>query len=169
VRAAAFPDAPLQGRVEGVSLSLRRPEIGFAPGAAASARAYTVKVRLASRDRIVLRPGMTCRAEIYTSTTHGAVAVPVQAVLTNNQAGNGAPEKQRPGSRTAKVESHVFVVQNDRVSKRIVKTGLSDDSYQQIVGGLNAGETVVVGPYEDLRYLAEGEPVSTSGAGAARQ
>ena len=47
----------------------------------------------------------------------------------------------------------VFVIENGRVARRDVTTGLLDEARNmyQVVAGLNGGETVIVGPVEGLR------------------
>lgn len=46
------------------------------------------------------------------------------------------------------MEEVVFVLQKDRtVKKMLVKSGIQDISYIEIVSGLKAGDEVVIGPY----------------------
>ena len=40
-----------------------------------------------------------------------------------------------------------------------METGLSDDTYQEIVSGLSAGDEVVTGPDRVLRALEDGDRV----------
>ena len=47
-------------------------------------------------------------------------------------------------------QSYVFVVVNDRVDRRAVTTGGTDGDRVEVVGGLNAGERVVVSPPPEL-------------------
>jgi len=154
VYAAAFPDTPLHGEVDSIPLS---PKAASAAAAMQSgntlARNYSVKVRLRDTQGLALRPGMTCRAEIYTSSADEVLAVPVQAVFSNNAAGTETAK-----NKSAPPEAHhVFVVKDGRAERRIVTLGLSDDSYQEIRTGLVPGDQVVVGPYKVLRHLKAGE------------
>jgi HlyD family secretion protein len=159
VFAAAFPETALRGTVESIPLSPRSSGVAAAAGSSL-ARSYSVKVRLERPAELALRPGMTCRAEIYTSGGGEVLAVPVQAVLSNNSAqtevasGKPAPEE----------EHHVFVAVDGKAERRVVKVGVSDDSHQEIRAGLQPGERVVVGPYKVLRHLKAGEALSVQGS-----
>jgi multidrug efflux pump subunit AcrA (membrane-fusion protein) len=59
--------------------------------------------------------------------------------------------------RTIGQIERVFVVVDDKVGLRIVKTGTRDGERLQIVSGLDAGERVVVSPPAGLR---EGQSVN---------
>jgi HlyD family secretion protein len=98
---------------------------------------------------------MTCRAEIFTATKDDALAVPIQAILVEEDL--AANETRRD----------VFVVRGGRAEKIAVGTGLSDDTYQQIVSGVGAGDEVITGPDRVLRALQDGDRV-TVGNGEAR-
>ena len=106
---------------------------------------------------MTLRPGMSCRAEIYTRTASDVLAVPLEAVLSNNS------EFADPMAEDAG-QHYVYVVRKGQAMKRIVETGLADDQYQQVRTGLSAGEQIVTGPYKQLRYLRNGDAVLSSRA-----
>lgn len=146
--AAAFPDTAVTGEVESIPLSPRN-----VPGSNSLARDYTVKVQLIDTQTLDLRPGMTCRAEIFTDSAAEALAVPVQAVFSNNDASTDTA----PGKAEVKIERFVFVDKDGKAERRVVGVGLSDDSYQEITSGVEAGELVVTGPYKILRHLKDGE------------
>ena len=159
VFAAAFPDTALPGKVESIPLSPRSiNENGQSQGALA--RSYSVKVALGKVGGLVLRPGMTCRAEIFVGAENQGdlLAVPVQAVFSNNDAAT----EVAPGAQAPEEESFVFVADGDKAARRVVQLGLSDDSRQQVTGGLKAGERVIVGPYKVLRHLQDGEPIEAT-------
>ncbi|WP_193333487.1 efflux RND transporter periplasmic adaptor subunit [Duganella sp. FT27W] len=148
---SAYPDAPLQGKVRSISMQPRKP--GEA-GASAQGKTYSVKVALQQADGILLRPGMTFRAEIYAEQAGQLLTVPVQAVLSNNDENAGGQEGKR---RAPEVLNYVFVSNHGIAEKRLVKLGVSNDQYQAIADGLRQGETVVVGPYRELRHLVDGD------------
>jgi HlyD family secretion protein len=54
----------------------------------------------------------------------------------------------------------VFVHRDGRAVKTPVEVGLSDDTYQEIVSGLSAGDEVVTGPDRVLRALEDGDRIS---------
>lgn len=146
--AAAFPDHPIQGRVDAVSLSPGRNDLrklGL-PAVGSQARTYSVRVRLASAGGTKIRSGMTCRAEIFEPSAPSRVVVPVEAVVpASGGVGNDAQS--------------IYVVQAAKARRRRIVLGPSDDRYQSIADGLRAGERVVVGPAAALRSLADGQDV----------
>lgn len=160
VSSAGLQSRAIKGIVESISVSPRRADPSS--GNLTSARAYSVKVRLNDAGAPLLRPGMSCRAEIYTSTSTRSIAVPLQAVLSNNKEGDG----EGRAVNNDREESHVFVVRGGRAVKRSVRTGVSDDSYQEITAGLKRGEVIAVGPYKSVRFLVDGDAVKTSASRA---
>ena len=108
-------------------------------GAQAAAREFRVKVRLAG-DIAALRPGLTCDAEILVAERANALVAPLQAVV------------QR-GSDTG-----VFVVENGVATFRTLTTGIIG-GLQIEVEGVADGTTIVSGPFQALRELADGTRV----------
>ena len=53
----------------------------------------------------------------------------------------------------------MFVVVDGKAVRRDVKTGISSDSDQEILEGLEQGEQVVAGPFRVLRHLNDGDAV----------
>ncbi|HVJ30359.1 MAG TPA: hypothetical protein VNA66_08655, partial [Gammaproteobacteria bacterium] len=99
---------------------------------------------------ITLRPGMTCRAEIFTATKGGVLAAPIQAILVDEDL------------TTDEVSRDVFVNRNGRAVKVHVEVGIADDTYQEIVSGLSPGDEVVTGPDRVLRALDDGDRISVA-------
>ncbi|WP_082491806.1 efflux RND transporter periplasmic adaptor subunit [Duganella sp. Leaf126] len=149
---SAYPDAPLQGKVRSISMQPRKPSEA---GANAQGKTYSVKVSLQQPEGIRLRPGMTFRAEIYAEQAGQLLTVPVQAVLSNNDENGGGQEGSK--RRAPEVVNYVFVNNGGVAEKRLVKLGVSNDQYQAIVNGLRQDETVVTGPYRELRHLVDGD------------
>lgn len=139
--AAAFPDTALEAVVEHIAASAQQ-------ATGQQNLSFQVKIRLLQPEQVALRPGMSCRAEIYTESSENALAVPLQAVLYE-AAEEGEDE-----------QPYLFVVEDGKAVKRKVKTGLSSDSHLEIVEGVEAGERVVIGPFRTLRSLADGERVT---------
>ncbi len=143
VFAAAFPDTPLQGRVESIA-----PTAAQAPGQ--QARSFLVKVLLKDPEGVGVRSGMSARAEIFTESSDQALAVPVQAIVYDEEAEGREGQVEQP---------YVFVVDNDVAVRRDVALGLSSDSMQEITDGLDDDERVVSGPFRELRDLRDGDRV----------
>jgi HlyD family secretion protein len=100
-----------------------------------------------------VRPGMSARAEIYTESSEDALAVPLQAVLYDEDADGGAEQP------------YVFAVEDGHAVRRDVTVGLSSDTLMEITTGLSAGDTVVSGPFRMLRDLRDGDAVTEEDAG----
>jgi HlyD family secretion protein len=109
-------------------------------GTGAAVREFRVVVRL-DRPDPGFRPGLTCDAEVLTAERQRVLTVPLQAVVLRAGAGG----KERTG---------VFEARNARATFVPVKTG--------IIGGLDIevegvadGTSIVVGPFQVLRELAD--------------
>lgn len=164
IHTAAFPDDELKGTVQTIPLSVKRPEAGQA---ASLTRSYLVKVKLGDLRNLALRPGMTCRAEIYTATSGKSLALPIQAILSNNDENADVPkgnDKDKKSKDVVKTENYVFVLKDGIADKRTVKVGISDDTQQEISSGIKEGDVVITGPYKVLRHLKQGDKVSTEKA-----
>jgi HlyD family secretion protein len=145
VYAIAYPDRPVDGVVDSIAVSARVAE-------GQQGQSFAIKIRLLDPEKITLRPGMTCRAEIFTATKQDAVAVPIQSILV---------EEDLTANETRR---DVFVVRGGRAVKVPVEVGLSDDTFQQIVSGVSVGDEVITGPDRVLRALEDGDRVAIAGA-----
>lgn len=92
------------------------------------------------------RPGMSAQVEIYTERADGVPAVPIQSVTIRRI---GEDDKEPP-------KEVVFVLDKSmKAVQKVVKTGISDDSYIVILEGLQAGEEIITGPYKALSKTLE--------------
>jgi HlyD family secretion protein len=164
IHTAAYPDMQLKGQVAIIPLSPK--QTAAAQAGASLARTYNVKVKLLDTQKLSLRPGMTCRAEIFTASSGKSLALPLQAILSNNDENTDVVKKK--GSRDkapVKTQSWVFVNIGGKAEKRVVTVGVSDDSQQQVLTGVKAGEAVVTGPYKILRHLKPGDRITGTAPG----
>jgi len=144
--AIAYPDQPIQGVINSIAVSAKVAE-------GAQGLSFAVKIGLDKTKGIILRPGMSCRAEIFTEIEEDILAVPIQAILV---------DEDRSVNQTL---YHVFVYENEKVRRAEVRIGLSDDAYQEITDGLNEGDQIIIGPDRVLRNLEDGDNVSLSVSG----
>ncbi|HEY9730863.1 MAG TPA: efflux RND transporter periplasmic adaptor subunit [Drouetiella sp.] len=98
-------------------------------------RLGTVRISLPSNAG--LKPGMFARADV-TFGHRDAITVPVASVITRNG------------------QASVFTLEGDRVANNPVKVGTQNDTYAEILSGLNAGQTVVV---QGARFLSDRDTV----------
>jgi HlyD family secretion protein len=150
IYAAAYPDTALVGTVQSIAAVARQT-----PGQ--QSLSFLVKILLDEQDELKIRPGMSVRADIYTQSAEETLAVPVQAVLYDESSG----EEDDPSAD----QPYVFVAEDGKAVRRDVKTGISSDSDQEILEGLEDGEQVIAGPFRTLRNLREGDPVEEMASG----
>ena len=138
--AIAYPDQPLQGRVQFIANTAK-----MEPNR--QGLSFLVRIAITDTNGIKLRPGMSCRAAIYTGGDDEVMSVPVQAVQVEEDIG------------TQRQEEYVFVMRNGRAKRIDVETGLSDDAFQEIVSGLEVIDDIITGPARTLRRLQDGDLV----------
>lgn len=144
IYAAAWPDAALSGTVQSIASVARRPQ-------GQQSLSFLVKILLDEQDTMEIRPGMSVRADIYTETSEETLAIPVQAVLYDEELDNEANSKED--------QPYVYVIEQGKAVRKDVKTGISSDSDQEILEGLSKGDRVISGPFRTLRHLNEGDEV----------
>jgi HlyD family secretion protein len=142
--AAAYPDTPLSGIIQSIASVARQ-----SPGQASLS--FLVKILLDEQDTLKIRPGMSVRADIYTESSEQTLAVPVQAVLFDEDT-----DEENEGK---KEQTYVFVFEDGKAVRKDVEIGISSDSDQEITDGLKEGERVISGPFRILRHLNDGEEV----------
>lgn len=140
VVAIAYPDDPVSGQVTSVAVSAKQ----------ASGRqglSFAVKINVERSEAVTLRPGMSCRAEIFTHGEQEVAAVPIKAIIVEE-------------NRSENEISYFVFVNRDGVAEKVeIKTGISDDEFQEIKEGLQLGDEIVVGPDAILRNLRDGDDI----------
>jgi HlyD family secretion protein len=146
VYAIAYADLPVEATVDSIAVSAK-----VAQGQ--QGLSFAVKLRLLHTDKITLRPGMSCRAEIFSDSRENVLAAPIQAIIVEEDL--TLDETQR----------YAFVHRNGTAARVTVDVGISDDTYQEITSGLEAGDEVIVGPDRVLRALEDGDRVVVRDSG----
>ncbi|MFW6257193.1 MAG: efflux RND transporter periplasmic adaptor subunit [Prolixibacteraceae bacterium] len=96
------------------------------------------------------RPGMQATVDIITEIREHVISVPVGAVTTrmeNEEAGEGSIGSETDLLQHKKWKEVVFVYSGGRVKQVEVETGIQNNARIQILKGLNAGDEVIVAPY----------------------
>jgi len=137
---------------------------------------------------VLLRPGLSCTADIETDMVKDVVAVPMQAVTIRTGDSNLSPEEiekkkekiaQRDkGDNSAelvnerqekasqkeergKLAKVVFLKKESKAQLIKVTTGIADDTYMEIKGGVQPGDEVISGSYSAIsRKLKDGAKVT---------
>jgi HlyD family secretion protein len=148
---------------------------------------FEVKIDI-DNENLLLRPGLSCTAEIETNKVKDAVAVPLQSVTIRTGDSNLSPEeiekrkeklaardkgdnnaevtsdrqeKQAQKEEHEKLSKVVFL--KDRAKAHMVKvtTGIADDTYMEVKSGIKPGDEVISGTYSAIsRKLKEGAKVT---------
>jgi HlyD family secretion protein len=135
----ALPGQSFDGRVTEVGASAL-PVLA----AGAAAREFRVEIRL-EEPAPGMRPGLTCDAEILVAERADVTVVPLQAVVL------------RAGERGAETQG-VFTVDEGKARLVPVETGILGGLDIEVTG-VEPGARIVVGPYQVLRELSDGDPV----------
>ncbi len=110
------------------------------------------------------RPGMSASADIKTKRVDNVLAVPMTAVNARVKGSDKSMADKKKEDKESKgdeendmtastgddneLEEVVFILQKDgTVKKAVVKSGIQDINYIQVITGLNAGDEVVIAPY----------------------
>ena len=141
IYAIAFPDDPVEGVIESIAVSAK-----VADGE--QGRSFAIQIRITDTKGINLRPGMSCRAEIFTDEREGVLAAPIQAIIIDEDLDENV------------TSYYVFRKVGDEVDRIEVEVGISDDAYQEITSGLSEGDEIVIGPDRILRNLEDGDSVT---------
>ncbi len=113
-------------------------------GVQTNIRQFKVKVLITNPDA-QLRPGVTARVKLIADKRKDVLRVPIGAIRTEEKNGEQV--------------FFVFTAEKDKVAKRPIKAGLSDDLYTEVTEGLKGGEEVITGPYRFFKTMREGDRV----------
>lgn len=124
------------------------------------------------------RPGMSATVDIKTQKALDVLTVPIQAVTTRLDTTLGDPEETTvsenqdqgqqvdlSGASSAKekqeeIEEIVFLLKDGKAVKSVVKTGIQDNEYIQILSGVESGSEVIFAPYNAVsKKLKDGSKV----------
>ena len=133
---------------------------------------YEVRIRLdkdsyrdLSSKTFPFRPGMNASADIKTKRVDNVLAVPITAVNARvkgsdksmddqkkeKKVNENADEDNLQNNASDELEEVVFVLQKDgTVKKAVVRSGIQDINYIEILNGIKEGEEVVTGPYNAI-------------------
>ncbi len=128
-------------------------KVGFVPVSVSQltteekAPSFQITIELKDTSSL-LRPGLSCHAEVETYRRDSCLVVPIQAV----------------GRRKIKGEEKDAVFVYDEKEKKaklvFVKIGKSSETETEILEGLAEGDLVITGPYRVLSRLQDGARVS---------
>ena len=145
---------------------------------------YEVRIRLDKESykdladqKFPFRPGMNASADIKTRRVDNVLAVPIASVNARVKGSDkSAADKKKEDekkkdddgesdddktSASDDLEEVVFILQKDgTVKKAVVKSGVQDINYIQVVSGISEGDEVITGPYSAIsKTLKDGMKV----------
>ena len=182
----AIPNRTFKGKVIeiGDTALVRSTGVAASQSSTSSQEAKDFKVVIAlDIDENLVRPGLSCTANVITATRQHAVAVPIQA-LTLRQRGQlqaqapgqaKAPPQRDPAKEKAAKEElqGVFVIANGKAKFREVKTGITGATDVEVVSGVGEGDQIVTGSYQVIRSIrndakvkVDNKPPATPAPGA---
>ncbi|MCB9257204.1 MAG: efflux RND transporter periplasmic adaptor subunit [Chitinophagales bacterium] len=98
--------------------------------------------------KLPFRPGMSASAEIITNKKDHVLCVPIQSVSLR--------DKDEEGAFDEKLQI-VFKVEDNQAIQTEVKTGIQDDSYIEIVEGVQENELIISAPFKAISKLLQNE------------
>jgi HlyD family secretion protein len=169
-------------KFNGVVTEIANASNGLLSGAAAEAQssqnqeATKFEVKILIGEKEILRPGMSVTAEIETRSRTNVLTLPIQSVTTRlpsgktnrlanaeanvPDAGRVKSEKSIKQNEGPKPHEVVFARESDHAKMLPVKTGISDDSYIEIISGVTENQEIIIGGYKALsRDLEDGKKV----------
>jgi HlyD family secretion protein len=179
VKIDAYADRRFHGTVQQIA------NTGKTTGAGTQEEVTNFEVKVAlDNEKMPLRPGLSCTADIETSMVKDAVAVPMQSVTirtgdsslspeeiekrkqkvadrdNNAEYTNEKQEKQAQKEASEKLQKGVFVKNGSKASWVPVTTGIADDTFMEIKSGVKPGDEVISGSYSAIsRKLKNGARV----------
>lgn len=165
VEVDAFPERNIKGVVYEISNSAKQKGLGTQE----QVINFIVKIRILDKD-VLLKPGMSCNADIKVNSKADVIAIPIQAITAREEEKDeekGDEEIKRQSEENIKKKQKpkevVFIVEEGetpKVKMVEVKSGISDDRYIEITDGLSPDVTIVKGPYKSIsKELEEGTKV----------
>ena len=171
----AFPNRQFAGQVTEIGNSAIVPPSTTAGTGQTAAIDFEVVITL-DDPGILLRPDLSATADIVTATREKAIAIPIISltVRVDEEEGDGEAETEEEagdqgqaeglqgpmsrGRRALEIEG-VFVVREGIAHFTPVEVGITGQEYFEVISGVQPGDTVVAGPYQRIRDLADGDAV----------
>jgi HlyD family secretion protein len=147
VEVDAYSDRKFKGIVTEISKSANSSGVQMSTDQVTN---FEVKIRLLKSSYVDLLevstapflPGMSANVEIQTLVKNNIPCLPIEAVGTRVQ------EDTANISTEEELDEVVFSISQNKAVLNIVKTGIQDSRYIEILEGLKVGDEVIVGPYD---------------------
>jgi len=156
VRIDAFSGREFVGRVTEIGNSAITPPGNQAAGQQAAID-FEVVLTLDPTDA-PLRPDLSATADIVVESRKAALTVPIIA-MTVREDTTWTGESEGGETREPREIEGVFLARGNQVTFTPVTIGIAGQEYFEVLTGLSEGDTVVAGPYQQIRLLVEGDVI----------
>ncbi len=167
----AFPNRLFGGFVTEIGNSAIRPPQSSAASGQAAAIDFEVVITMHDPPGGI-RPDLSATADIITARRQNSLSVPIIALTVRpaeEEGGAGAvPDDEGEDDERTRgplfrsdiddVEG-VFVVEDGQVRFAPVEIGITGQEHFEVLTGVNQGDTIVAGPYQQIRELNNGDRV----------
>ena len=160
-------DAYLDQKFKGIVTEIANSANTSSQISADQVTSFEVKIKLLKNSYAELvkperpfpfRPGMTASVDIQTQKRINVLSVPIEAVTTrsDSELNNSKISKRfiqvekNPEHEIKKQKEVVFVKEKSYAKVRLIKTGIQDNNYYEIINGLNENDEVIVAPYTSI-------------------
>jgi len=163
VEVDAYPDRKFVGTVTQIANTAKTQ--GF--GTQDQVTNFEVRIIVPAPPGVYFRPGMSLTSDIETETRKDVLAVPIQSVTVRAPKKEpGQVEEPREGEAQLaeskpkkkeedKLDEVIFVVSDGVAKTKVVKRGISDDTYYEVTGENLEGAEVVSGPFRAINRELE--------------
>ena len=172
----AFPNRFFGGLVTEIGNSAIRPPVSTAGSGQTAAIDFEVVITMDDPPGGI-RPDLSATADIITARRQNSLSVPIIAltVRPEEEEADAAPvgeseddERTRGPLSRLDIEDveGVFVVEDGQVRFAPVEIGITGQEYFEVLTGVTQGDTIVAGPYQQIRNLNNGDRVREEEDGA---
>jgi len=152
VHVDAYPNKTFDGVVTEVGNS----PINASAGIQNVAIKFKVKVQIKNPPEGI-KPGLSVQADILTGFRPKVLTVPLQALVVRDA------DERKPGdpppAAPPKEQEGVYLVEGGKAVFKPITTGLLGELAVEVTEGLAGGETLITGPFRELRTLKPGDAV----------
>ena len=168
----AFPDQLFSGVVTEIGNSAIRPPASTAGSGQTAAIDFEVVITMDDPPGGV-RPDLSATADIVTDRSRNALSIPIIA-LTVRASDEGERDDDTAADEDENQEARelgpvgrrqntdvegVFIVVDGEVTFTPVEIGITGQEHFEILSGVSEGDTIVAGPYQQIRQLSTGDAV----------
>ena len=165
----AFPNRLFGGVVTEIGNSAIRPPESSAASGQAAAIDFEVVITMFDAPGGI-RPDLSATADIITARRQNSLSVPIIAltVRPEEEEADAVPfgereDDERTRGPLSRPDMHdvegVFVVEDGQVRFAPVEIGITGQEHFEVLTGVKPGDTIVAGPYQQIRALNNGDRV----------